>query len=279
VARSGRAKAAAALRGGLPMYDLPELRSVTDAWWAGLVEHLRAAGVEGLPGDPERPPHPEELWLAPELGLVQTCGYPLTHDLAGQVTYVATPCYRAPGCNGADYRSLILVRGDDTVWQLAALRGRRAAVNAWDSQSGMSALRHAIAPLAQGRPFFEAVIETGGHRASLAALQAGAVDVAAVDCVTFALLQRVAPVEVAGIRRIAWSRPAPGLPLVTRGATGPDEVAALRRGLTAAFADPSLAELRRALLLEGVEVLPAKAYDQLLAMERDAVAAGYPQLA
>lgn len=261
------------------MYDLPELRAATDAWWAGLVGHLRAAGVDGLPEDPERPAHLEELWLTPQLGLTQTCGYPLTHTLAGRVAYVATPCYAAPGCNGAEYRSLILVRGDDPAWQLSALRGRCAAVNAWDSQSGMSALRHALAPLAQGSPFFEAVIETGGHRESLVALQAGAVDVAAVDCVTFALLQRVAPVEVAGLRRIAWSLPAPGLPLVTRRSAGPAVIAALRRGLADAFADPSLAEPRRALLLDGVEVLPAKTYDQLLAMERDAVAAGYPQLA
>lgn len=267
------------LRGGLPMYDLPELRSITDAWWAGLAAHLRTAGVRGLPSEPERPGHPAELWLACDLGLAQTCGYPLTHELAGRVAYVATPCYQAAGCSGPSYRSLILVRGDDPAWQLAALRGRRAAVNAWDSQSGMSALRHAIAPLAQGRPFFDTVIETGGHRESLVALQAGAVDVAAVDCVTFALLQRVAPIEVAGLRRIAWSRPAPGLPLVTRGDAAPRTIAALRRGLTAACADPALAEPRRALLLEAVEVLPADGYDELLTMERDAVAAGYPRLA
>jgi hypothetical protein len=30
----------------LPMYDWPQLRSSTDAWWAGLARHLRAAGID-----------------------------------------------------------------------------------------------------------------------------------------------------------------------------------------------------------------------------------------
>jgi hypothetical protein len=30
----------------LPMYDWPEVREATDAWWAGLARHLRDAGFE-----------------------------------------------------------------------------------------------------------------------------------------------------------------------------------------------------------------------------------------
>ena len=33
----------------LPMYDLPETRSATDALWAGIARHLRAEGVAEVP--------------------------------------------------------------------------------------------------------------------------------------------------------------------------------------------------------------------------------------
>jgi hypothetical protein len=36
----------------LPMYDWPEVREATDAWWAGLARHLRGAGFEAPTGSP-----------------------------------------------------------------------------------------------------------------------------------------------------------------------------------------------------------------------------------
>src|SRR3546814_3772619 len=78
------------------------------------------------------------LWTAPDLLFSQTCGYPLTHALAGRVTLVATPIYDCPGCDGGRYRSEILVRADDAAGQPADLKGRRAAVNAAESKSGRS---------------------------------------------------------------------------------------------------------------------------------------------
>lgn len=266
------------MRGGLPMYDLPELRAATDLWWAGLASHVAAAGGGELPRLPERPESVEDLWLAPDLGLAQTCGYPLTHALAGRVRYVATPCYGAPGCRGASYSSAILVRDQGLARDLPSLRGCRAAINDWNSQSGMSALRHAVAPLARNEAFFAAVVETGSHRASLAALRQRQADVAAVDCVTLELLRQVAPRELEGLRRLDWTLPAPGLPLITRAGATEEQLAALRAGLAAAFQDPALSQARSALLLMGFEVLPEEAYGVLVQAEKAAAKAGYPVL-
>ena len=259
------------------MYDLPELAATTAAWWAGLLRHLCAAGAS--PPSPQQPRELESLWLSPGLVLAQTCGYPLTHRLRDRVRYVATPCYGARGCRGADYCSLIVVRDSDPAASLADLRGRRAVINGWDSHSGMNALRHAVAALAQEGRFFRAVLVSGSHRGSLAQVRAGQADVAAVDCVTFALLQQEAPAEVLSLRTLAVSAAAPGLPLITRSNAPKEEVAALRRGLTAAFADPELEPLRRRLLLTGVEVLSEDAYGRILDMEQEAAAEGYAALA
>ncbi|HTJ90442.1 MAG TPA: PhnD/SsuA/transferrin family substrate-binding protein [Acidocella sp.] len=83
---------------------------------------------------------------------------------------------------------------------LTELRGGICAINAIDSHSGMNVLRAELASCSPPTPFFAEVRVTGGHAASLAAIQKGEADVAAIDCVTFALLARWRPDAVSGLR-------------------------------------------------------------------------------
>ncbi len=263
----------------LGMYDLPELTAATDAWWAGLRRHFAAQGFRDLPEALNRAGDPVERLKAEGLLFAQTCGLPLTSKLKDHVQLVATPRYAVPGCAGATYVSWIVVRQDDPAKSIADLRGRRAAYNDEGSQSGYNTLRAMLAPLAKDGRFFSAAIESGAHRRSLAMVKAGAADVAAIDCVTFALIARVAPQEVQGIRVLRASGTAPGLPYVTATSTAPTDVQRLQDGIAAAFADPELAETRAALALDGCEILPRAAYEAIPAMESAAIAAGYPRLA
>jgi len=263
----------------LPMYDLPGLRQATDDWWAGLARALRVAGIDRVPRHLDRQRTMDEVWRDPDLLISQTCGYPLTHGLAGQVRLVATPAYDVEGCEGASYRSAFVVRNEDSSLKLADLRDRRVAINSSNSQSGYNCLRRALAQLAVGGPFFAEVVESGGHGASLTAVRENRADLAAVDGVTFALTARTESSAVAGLRVLDWSAAAPGLPYVTRADAGDDEVAALRAGLLAAVADPDLAEARAALTLAGFEILPLEAYDVINRMEAEAIALGYPEIA
>lgn len=262
----------------LPMYDLPEVRAATDAWWAGLARAFRAEGLEGVPEHLTRGGRIETHWLAPDLLFTQTCGYPLTHGLSGRVRLIATPCYRAAGCHGPSYCSVVLVRAESPAGELAELRGARCAVNHPHSQSGYSALRALAAPLSRGGRFFGSVEVTGSHTASIARLASGAADVAAVDAVTHALLARHRPDALSATRVLCRSASAPGLPYVTRADASEDAVRRLRAGLAEAFADPALAPARDALLLEGFEVLPLAAYDRIVEIERHALSHGYPEI-
>jgi hypothetical protein len=115
----------------LPMYDLPEIRWATDAWWRGLAKHI------GIEGSLERGPDHFRPWRDHDLIFSQTCGYPLTHEFHGRLRLLATPHYAADGCAGPLYCSLILAREPIDP---AALRGRVAAFNSPDSMSGMLAL-------------------------------------------------------------------------------------------------------------------------------------------
>lgn len=263
----------------LPMYDLPELRAANDALWTALARHLRAAGVKGVPDSLSQPEDLHAFWRTPDLLLAQTCGYPLTTALTGTVRVVATPLYAAPGCDGAWHRSVIVVRRDDPAEGLADLRGRVAAINGRDSNTGMNLFRAALAPVAGGRPVFANVLETGAHAESLRAVAEGRADTAAIDCVTFAHLRRWRPVWADAVRVLADTPATPGLPLVTAAATDDRTLQALRDALAAAATDPALEEARATLFLTGFSLLPEGAYARVTELADAAARLGYADLA
>lgn len=262
----------------LGMYDLPWVRDANDALWAAIAWRLRRRGLVDVPERLERERPLRAIWADSRLLLAQTCGYPLVTELAGRVSLVATPCYAAPGCEGPEHCSLVVVRQSAAAVSLVNLRGSRLALNGCDSNTGMNLLRALVAPLAAGGRFFGGVVETGAHLASLAAVAAGEADVAAIDCVTHALVARHAPGLLAGTRVLTRTAGTPGLPLVTRAGAAVAEVESLREVLAEVAADPTLASTRERLLLEGFAVLPLEAYGAVAALERAAVDAGYPVL-
>ncbi len=259
------------------MYDLPTVRAATDGWWQGLAGHLRAAGIPDVPAGLARDPVPD--WTASDLLLSQTCGYPLTHALAGRVEPLCTPAYAAPGCDGARYASALVVQADCGAARLADLRGGTCAFNAPDSHSGCNALRRMIAPLAGGEPFFSGILETGSHAASIESVASGQADLCAVDTVTHELLRRHEPAPLAGTRVLEYSPRAPGLPYIAGPAVTADDRARMRDAIFNALADPGLATTRDTLLITGAEALPTEAYDIIPAMENEAIGLGYPHLA
>ena len=84
-------------------------------------------------------------------------------------------------------------------WRIFAGAGR---CNSPDSQSGYNVLLKMVAPLSRDGRFFSAVAFSGSHRQSLRELQREA-DIAAIDCVTWALLPCHQPEALAGLAVIA----------------------------------------------------------------------------
>ena len=259
----------------LPMYDLPALATHTNAWWQGLTRAMKAEGICDLSGQLNRSAEDEIFWRRPELILSQTCGYPLMTGYREDLTLLATPHYNVPGCEGLLYCSWIIVPVDHPATSLADLRGDVCAINGWASQSGMNALRHAVAQVAGSEAFFSKVLVSGGHRNSVQMVASGAVQVAAVDCVTWALLEATTPSELEGVRILGPTAPAPVLPYVTAGGASPERVESLQRALDRAVADPDLAEALQALKISGFSRTSLADYQIILDMEVEAENLGY----
>ncbi|MEM7168978.1 MAG: PhnD/SsuA/transferrin family substrate-binding protein [Pseudomonadota bacterium] len=265
----------------LGMYDLPGMARSVDDFWSALAAAMGREGIEDVPSRLDRDKPFIDQWLSPDLLFSQTCGYPLTHSLKDRVRLVATPLYDCPDVAGTDYCSLILVREDAAGDSLGHFAACRAVINGWDSQSGFSALRHAIASLKgrpQGEAFFSGVAVSGGHLASMAWVQAGEADLCAVDCVTYHLAARYQPESVFGLKILGRTAPAPSLPYITTLRASDDQVARLQASLARVMANPSLAGLRADMMLLGAEVLPLSAYDRVLEMEDESGRLGYPFL-
>lgn len=264
----------------LPWYDLAEVRAANDELWQRVAEHLPPNLREArAPAELERRLPARLQWASGRLLLSQACGYDVVFAERHRLRVVATPCYRAAGCGGPQYRSAVVVRRARQYRSLEDLRGTRCVYNERWSHSGMNGLRSLIAPLHRDGLFFASVRETGSHEASLDALQAGEADVAAIDSVTLGLLRLHRPGSTSGLRVLDWTEPAPAPPFVTDAATDDRMVAALRHALSATLADPAATGLREALLLRSVEVLPSDAYRPIAKLESDARASGYPRLA
>jgi ABC-type phosphate/phosphonate transport system substrate-binding protein len=230
------------------VWRLPESLSSTD-------DEKGKAGTHGL-------------WVSPQLLMSQTCGAPLVTELRGKVSVVGTPIYSAEGCIGPTYSSLLVTRRELTPCSLRDFRTATAAINSTNSLSGYTALMAAAASVldqdqedhggkaAAGAPqrvFFSDLVATGGHQSSIQYVADGRADVAAIDCVTFAILQRHRPELLDNIAVFGRTPQLPGLPVIC--SLNSPYLSSLRSAWAELVSDDrgDSRSARKALLLQGFE--------------------------
>jgi ABC-type phosphate/phosphonate transport system substrate-binding protein len=235
----------------LPMYDRPELTGATDRYWALIRDGLRARGVDA-PNALERGEDDlMALWLAPDLVLAQTCGFPYRARLHGKVRLVGTPDFAVEGCPPGHYRSVMIARAEDARDALGEFDGGTLAYNEALSQSGWAAPQNHAADLGLS---FPAGVQTGSHAASLLAVAEGRADLAALDAVTLRLLSHTE--AAAAVKVVAITEPTPGLPYICALDVDAEAVFA-----AVAAAIPALRAADRAALgLRGLIRIPPEAY-------------------
>ncbi|MEM7547841.1 MAG: PhnD/SsuA/transferrin family substrate-binding protein [Pseudomonadota bacterium] len=227
----------------LPMYDWPEIRAETAAYWAILRDGFRGAGIAAPDHLIDAPADPWPHWRDPALVLSQTCGLPYAARLVSDVSLIGAPAYDLQGLAPGTYCSEIVVRKSEGAAELKTLRGRKFAFNMRESQSGFAA---PAALLGDPAAFFGEMVATGSHRASILAVAEGRADVAAIDAVTWQLALRHEPAaRLLGV--VARTAPTPGLPYIT--ASRPEDDLSLMRLIIQTAIVTLPADIRAALLL------------------------------
>ena len=194
----------------LPMYDLPDCRLANDRYWLLIRDALRSAGLMAPDALTRDMPDFMAHWQRPDLVLSQTCGYPFRAVLQGKVTLIGTPDFGLEGCPPGYYQSLFVVRMRDTCSDVVAFKDARFAYNDAMSQSGWAAAQTHAAGLGFA---FKPALQTGGHALSARAVLDGVADIAAIDAMTWRLLQRN-DAGMAGLRVVGRTEPTPCLPYI-----------------------------------------------------------------
>lgn len=254
----------------LGMYDGGELTGANDALWADIAQRLEREGLLGVPQALERGRSVEDLWSSERLLLGQACGYPLAARLRNDLRVVGVPEYDAPGCTRDYHRSFLIVNVRSDASRLSDLRGSRVAINDHESMTGRHLLGDVLAQGGATRGFLSTIAVTGSHARSLAAVARGEADLAAIDCVTFAHLDRARPDLTAEVRVIHRTRATPGLPFVVSRSCGEEVALLVARALAEAVADRKTADARKLLRLVAVHPAQPGLYERTVALARRA---------
>lgn len=236
----------------LSMYERPETYSALDDLWAATRHQLIDNGIDC---DEALSRHRTDMdfWADPQLVLSQTCGLPFRADLHTKVSLVGAPDLRLEGCKPGYYRSVIVVRANDERRQLKEFEHAQLAINGLTSQSGFAALKHHW--LQAGLAWPLQLHLSGGHKESAQAVADGTADLAAIDIVTYQLLERF-DAFTSTLRVLEQTDPTPALPFIC--AFGFEEytiATALKHGI-----DSLSAEQQQLLGLYGVVNIPAEDY-------------------
>ena len=233
------------------MYDRAETAGANDRFWALVAAGLRARGLDAPDALTRGDAAYWAAWRDPSLVLSQTCGFPYRAKLHDQVALVATPDYGIEGCPAGYYASVFVARADDAR-TLPEFCTARFAYNEGLSQSGWAAPQNHAATMGFQ---FHPNLETGAHRLSALAVAEGRADLAAIDALTWRMIQRWEPMA-AKLREVARTAPTPGLPFIA--AKGADTEAVFQALVTAV--DRLSPEDRDALSLRGIVRIAAERY-------------------
>jgi ABC-type phosphate/phosphonate transport system substrate-binding protein len=213
----------------LPMYDHPAVRADWDALWAAIRGRLRAAGIDA-PDALDRSYDLFAQWRSPDLLLGQTCGLPFRAEFHRTTTLLGAMDFGLDGSPPGYYHSLFVARADDPRSRLPEFADAVLTFNEAASHSGWGTA------VASGIPF-RIGAASGSHRASARRVAAGLADIAAIDAISWRLIQAHMPVA-ARLKVVGCSRSTPGQALIT--------------------AFPQHAQAIGTAIVEGIDTLPAR---------------------
>ena len=214
----------------------------------------------------------------PSLWFGHTCGYPLMTRLRDSLMPINVPIFDVAGCDQKFYSSYLIVPANSNINSLQNCRGLRAVINASDSNSGMNVLRHAISRVNHQGSFFSAIRVSGSHLQSLTEIANHRADIAAIDCISYRLIEDAWPELTARVRSIGFTEKTCGLPFVMpRLLAGYCNKDSITENLNRALSQLNDSH-KKTLHLKGFAKVDIDEYQGILDLEISARKSGYPEI-
>ncbi|WP_372367767.1 phosphate/phosphite/phosphonate ABC transporter substrate-binding protein [Candidatus Uabimicrobium sp. HlEnr_7] len=255
----------------LPWYDFSEIKHATDFFWCFLADRLRDLGFEA-PNTLTRNIPYKNQWQSSRLLFSQACGYDVVKPFIKNLRVVATPCYDVPGCKEHNYASFIIVHRDSNIYNIEQLYNKSCAINCQHSHSGANILYFVIAnTIKKNQNFFSQIEYSGSHENSVKMVLDKQVDTAAIDCVSYHILEKFRPEFIKKIRIIFHSPYAPAPPYVTSALRCESEIKAIRQVLIDLNSQKEIQPTLNTLFIREIKYIPLEEYFTILDMEKIAM--------
>ncbi len=192
------------------MYARPQLADAHHRFWQLIRKNLLTVGIDSPPALSQNLDE-FDVWNHPGLVLSQTCGMPYRAWLHDKVELVGTPDYGLSDCPAGYYRSALVVRTNDPRQAITDFKDATFAYNQTYSQSGYAAPYWHIK---SNGFWFQNRLHTEQHLESAHAVVQSRADIASIDAVTWRLMCAFEDFPKK-LRVLDWTKPTPGLPLIT----------------------------------------------------------------
>ena len=248
-----------------PWYDFENIEPHINKFWEVLRLQLREAGFEDklLPSSPCRDIHFSEQWSAPNLLISQACGFDVVTTFKEKLQLLAAPSFSIDGLKNGHYFSYLVTHECNESNELIDFKGKKLAINSHQSHSGMNIFRCVMKSAMKDFNFNENLLISGAHIKSLELIRSKKADLAAIDGVTYHLLERHDPDKLRNTRVIRKTPAVTSCPYITRRNLPEEELEMLKAALFATFAEPSLNETLDHLLLKGVNQVTLADYKSI----------------
>jgi ABC-type phosphate/phosphonate transport system substrate-binding protein len=233
-----------------------------EAWRSVIGWVTREAGVPVEFVEHAPPKLLSDLWARNDLGVVQMCGLPASLR-SPSPTVLAAPQPSLPRYGGkAIYMSDIAVKADSPFRTLEDTFGGVAGYTLKDSQSGYFAFRTLLLTKHPDAKYRKIVGRLLNPRGVVKALAAGEIDVGPLDGYVFDLIRAGDPAFASQVRVVATTDPTPMPPLVATAPLKNDQIERIRNAFLRVHEQSSLAQARKALLVERFVVPDISVYGE-----------------
>lgn len=159
-----------------------------------------------------------EIITSDKVRISHICGYPLISEYMDIFTPLCAPHFDIEGFDGAEYFSYFVTRSSCPIDSIIECKGFVAVANSFNSNSGMSVLRHEIEVVKGQGPidmFFSGLFYSGSHKRSIQCIIDEDADIASIDASCYHYLQQQNPELSKQLKIIGQSIKTSSPPFVT----------------------------------------------------------------